>query len=583
MLNTSSVADTARDVYNAWQIAGGRHFPLEGPFVGAVFHGGPVWFYVLAVPLVITPSWILMNLWVGLLTGLKYALAYACGSRLVNRHFGLAWACLLALPDWTSVNYLIFSHTNLVQTMLLLSIYSLVRWQQGSARWFLVLCLALVLGIHAHPTVYAAGLIALPLVVRSLWRKQLSIGLLLGGGLVFILPLVPYLVSQQTQQWPDLQTGYGYFQSQPLWMNLLGFFDVMQGALLDGPAVALRHVIGLQGAGFLLAAAVVGVILAGGLGLALFAIVRRDPGRVGLWLLLSTLVCIAAVALIRGVTPFYQTFVIYPPFYGLVAWGWCRGMANFKRPLWFLIPASLVSLAGFYFATLQMGREGTLQIPQTSLMDVQTHRVGEYTDTIYYPGWGRQQMAAFICAEQRPLTFHGFASLVLEQSYALEARMRCDTDEVYLGGKGAGRHYLGISHRDMAKLDIQPGLSLGSMDLLDVVQVIAPGPSMPIPHGDIYPPRPYIQNDSAEIILQFQANAEEIVAVTNLYYYWMPYTFSVSLNGRASEPVFNSMFNAYYACKGCTGGAVQHWSVTITAPKPDLVEVVTFTPSQRKP
>jgi len=583
MLNTSSVVDTARDVYYAWQIANGSEFPLEGPYVGGVFHGGPVWFYVLALPLVITPGWIVMNVWVGLLTGLKYVLAYSCGSRLMNRHFGLAWACLLALPDWTSVNYLIFSHTNLVQTMLLFSIYSLVRWQQGSTRWFLLLCLSLGLGIHAHPTVYAAGLLALPMATRSLWRRELSVWLLLGGALTFFLPLLPYLVSQQMQQWPDLQSGAGYFQSQPLWMNLLGFFDVMRGALLDGPVVALRHLLGLQGAWFFLAAAVVGVIHVGGLGLALRAIVLSDPGRVGLWLLVSTLVCIAAVALVRDVTPFYQTFVIYPPFYGLVAWGWCRGVSGFNRSLWFLVPAALVSLGGFYFATLQMGREGALQIPQTTLMDVRTHQLSEYTDTIYYPGWGREQLAAFICGEERPLTFHGFASLVLEQSYALEARMRCDTDAVFLGGKSAGKHYLGVSHRDAAELAIRSGLSLGSMDLFEVSQVVAPGPPMPVPRGDVYPPRPYVWNEPSETTLRFQAGAEEMIAVTNLYHYWMPYTFSVRLNGQTAEPVFKSMVNAYYACTDCTPGTDQHWSVTIKAPRPDLVEVVTFTPSQRKP
>jgi hypothetical protein len=583
MVNTSSVVDTARDVYNAWQIASGSHFPLEGPHVGAVFHGGPVWFYMLAIPLVITPSWIVLNLWVGLLTSLKFVLAYACGTRLLNRQFGLAWACLLALPDWTAVNYLIFSHTNLVQTMLLLSLYSLVRWQQGTGRWFLVLCLALGLGIHAHPTVYAAGLIALPFVFRSLVRRQLSGWLLLGGGLVFAVPLVPYLISQQLQHWPDLQTGAGYFQSQPLWMNLLGFFDVMQGALLDGPVVALRHVLGLQGPGFFLAAAVMGVIIAGGLGLALIAIVRRDPGRLGLGLLVSTLVCIAAVALIRDVTPFYQAFVIYPPFYGLVAWGWCRGTGGFSRPLWFLVPVSLVSLCGFFIATLQMGRDGALQIPQTSLMDIQTHQVSEFTDTIYYPGWGRQQLGSFICSEQHPLTFHGFASLTLEQSYALEARMRCDTEAIFMGGQGAGKHYLGISHRDAGELGVPSGLSLGSMALFEVEQVIAPAEPMKIPRGDIYPPRPYVWNDQVEATIRFQAGAEEVLAITNLYHYWMPYSFSVSLNGRAVDPVFRSMVNAYFACMGCEPGAVQRWSVTIKAPKPDLVEIVTFTPFRRMP
>jgi hypothetical protein len=489
----------------------------------------------------------------------------------------------LALPDWTSINYLIFSHTNLVQTLCLLSVYSLVRWQQGSRSWFLVMCLALGLGIHAHPTVYSAGLVALPFVLRSLWRRQLSWGFLLLGALVAILPLVPYLVSQQLNQWPDLQTGTGYFQTQPLWMNLLGFFDVMRGALLNGPIVAVRHVLGLEGAWFYAAQALIWLIMGGGLLLALNSIFRHDPGRVGLLLLIATLVCIAAVAMIRDVTPFYQTFVIYPPFYGLVAWGWSRERQTASWLVKLLPPVSLLSLIGFFAATLQMGREGALQIPQKLLLNVQTHEVSEFTDTIYYPGWGRHALGSFICSEDGPLTFHGFASLILEQSYALEARMLCDSDNVYLGGQGGGSHYLGVSHRDAAELGIQSTRSFGSMDLFEVGQVLAPAEPVHVPPGNIYPPRPYVWSKQTEATLQFAATGQEMLSITNLYHYWMPYRFMVSLNGRPVEPVFRSMVNSFYACTDCTADQIQQWSVTIEAPKPELVEVVTFIPLQRLP
>ena len=55
----------------------------------------------------------------------------------------------------------------------------------------------------------------------------------------------------------------------------------------------------------------------------------------------------------------------------------------------------------------------------------------------------------------------------------------------------------------------------------------------------------------------------------------------VSLNGQPIAPSFKSMVNAYYDCGGCAAGAVQEWSVTIAAARPDLVEVVTFTPERR--
>jgi hypothetical protein len=584
MINTSSVVDTARDVYNAWRIADGTRFPLEGPYVGGVFHGGPVWFYLLAVPLWLTPSWIVMSLWVGLLTGMKYALSYACGVRLLDRSFGLIWACLLALPDWTSVNYLIFSHTNLVETSLLLCFYSLIRWQQGSARWFPVMCLAVGLGIHAHPTVYAAGLVAVPFVFRSLWRKELVWWMLPVGALAAILPFAPYLISQSLHQWPDLQSGQGYFESQPLWINLLGFWDVMQGALLDGPVIALRHVLGLEGVSLYLAGLTLGVILLGGLGCGLSAMVRGSADRVAVWFLLGTLLCIAAVAAIRNVTPFYQTFVIYPPFYGLVAWGWwrCHAIAGFSVTR-LLIPVSLVSLCGFYWATFQMGGEGHLYIPQRSLMDVRAHKTDEFADAIYYPGWGRFQLGSFICESSQPVFFHGFAGLILEQSYALEAKMRCATDEVYMGGQGEGRHYLGISHKSARHLGIRSEVSLGSMGLYETTGIVSPSVAMSIPEGDVYPPRPYYQTGESELELEFDMAAGGMLAITNLYHFWMPYTFDVKMDGRPVEPLFRSMVNAYYGCTDCNDGVNQKWSVTIKAPKPELVEVVTFMPDRQAP
>jgi hypothetical protein len=549
-----------------------------------VFHGGPVWYYLLSLPLLLSSNWVVMNLWVGFLTGLKYLLAYACGTRLVDRSFGLAWACLLALPDWTSVNYLIFSHTNLAEAGLLLCFYCLVRWQQGSVAWFLLMCFAIGLGIHAHPTVYAAGLVAAPFVVRSLRRRELVWWMLPLGGVAACLPLFPYLVSQSLSGWPDLQTGQGYFASQPLWMNLAGFWDVLRGALLEGPLTGLRHVLSWQGTPLIVAGLALLLVLGGGLGLGLFALLRGQADRMAGLLLAATLICIAAVAIIRQVTPFYQTFVIYPPFYGLVAWGWWWLGTKTGFPVArLLVPFGLASLVGSGMATLQMGREGQLAIPVVALMDVRTHATGELADTIYYPGWGRQQLGGFICELGRPAYFHGFASLVLEQSYALEAKMRCDTTDVYMGGKGAGSHYLGVNHHAVRQLGIAGGRELGSMSLYETSRVIAPDEAMTIPEGHIYPPRPYHSTGSVQRSLDFEMAAGEMMSITNLYHYWMPYSIEVRMSGDPADPLFRSSVNAYYGCSDCPTGSIQEWSVTIEAPKPELVEVVTFTPDRPVP
>jgi len=72
--------------------------------------------------------------------------------------------------------------------------------------------------------------------------------------------------------------------------------------------------------------------------------------------------------------------------------------------------------------------------------------------------------------------------------------------------------------------------------------------------------------------------APELVAVTNLYHYWMPYSFKILLNGKQVEPLFKNTLTSYFGCSECSGNGVQNWQIKITAPKPELVEVVTFTP-----
>jgi hypothetical protein len=244
---------------------------------------------------------------------------------------------------------------------------------------------------------------------------------------------------------------------------------------------------------------------------------------------------------------------------------------------------SLVFLAGFAFATLQMGKEGRLYIAQKSIANVRTHKVDEFDDTIYYPGWGRQQLGLFICSEEQPVFFHGYASLILEQSYALETRMHCPADEVFIGGQGEGRHYIGISQWDSRQLGIRADRSLGPMSLHDVRQVIAPAQPLSIPAGDIYPPRPSLLAGRMELTREFTAGPDELLAVTNLYHFWMPFSFTVALNGQPAEPLFMSMITAYFDCAGCSPGAVQNWSVTLSAPEPERVEIVTFIPERLMP
>ena len=188
-------------------------------------------------------------------------------------------------------------------------------------------------------------------------------------------------------------------------------------------------------------------------------------------------------------------------------------------------------------------------------------------------------MGAFICEQTKPVFFHGTTSLLLEQSYGLEAQMLCDTSEVYIGGKGAGQHYIGISRRDAGQLGIKIKTgTLGPISLENVTQVIEPVRPEPLPDGELYPPREFIHAKKTIYTTDFSTTTHELIAVTNLYHYWMPYSFELLLNGQQVEPLFKNTLTSYFGCFECSGEGEQNWRIKISAPKPELVEVVTFIP-----
>src|SRR5512140_855961 len=90
--------DSARDMAEAYAIRTGAAIPLHGPILAASIHLGPLWFYLLAVPMRLFDSWLAVGIFVALLCSLQFPLAYATGRRLVDRRFGLLWCALLALP-----------------------------------------------------------------------------------------------------------------------------------------------------------------------------------------------------------------------------------------------------------------------------------------------------------------------------------------------------------------------------------------------------------------------------------------------------------------------------------------------------
>jgi hypothetical protein len=579
MLSSASVVDTARDVYFAWQIASGGSYALEGPVLAGVLHSGPLWFYILALPLFFTSSWAVLSLWVGLLTGLKYLLAYACGARLGNRQLGLIWACLLALPNWTGILYLIFSHTNLVETTMLFGFYCLIRWQAGETRWFIGVCLAVSLAFHAHPTTLTFGLAVAPLVIWERIKKKLPWSVLLVAVAVALLPWVPYLLSQYAQAWPDFHRSTEYAASLDYWQNFLGVFSIARGTFFDAPFLMLKGFLGLDGLALGLLSAVLYGIFAVGIGLAIYTAWQQNEWQLPGILLGFTVFSLVLVAMIRPITMYYMILVLYPTWCGLAALGWSQFGEPWKTRISYLASAlAFLFLGSFAFASYNDSKTGHATIPTTALLNVRSFAPLDFTDGVVFPAWARTDMAKFICAHDRPVNFHGLASLILEQSYALESRMRCPEQQVYVGGTGPGPHYLGVNERDAATLGLTGAQRAGPLYFVKPRRVFGPAEPLLVPEGAEYPPRPYMFGESQLLQHQFETSTDEMLVINNLYQFWMPREITVLFNGQPATPVLQTTLQEYYACRGCQPGEKANWSVTISAPYPEFVEVVIFDP-----
>src|SRR5258705_8993078 len=131
------VPDTARDIFMAYRIRHGLEYPLEGPVLGIphAIHFGPVWFYLLALPLWIRDSWLSLVLFEGFLCGLKFPLAYHCGRKLLGREFGLLWAAALLLPGWSSMEPLVPFNPNAIGTACFAAFAVPLRCAEGPSKW----------------------------------------------------------------------------------------------------------------------------------------------------------------------------------------------------------------------------------------------------------------------------------------------------------------------------------------------------------------------------------------------------------------------------------------------------------------
>jgi hypothetical protein len=182
--------DTARDWAAALAIARGEALPLLGPEIGGLFHLGPIWHYVLAVPLLAGAGFAAVALWVAGLASTQFFLAFALGERWRTGAGGLFCAAL-TLPIVTMVYLAGTTHTVMLVPCVLACVLAHLRFvERPTTQRALALGLSVGLALHAHPTTGLLALSALWCSVRFGAQRGRAVLACLAGGLVLFTPLL---------------------------------------------------------------------------------------------------------------------------------------------------------------------------------------------------------------------------------------------------------------------------------------------------------------------------------------------------------------------------------------------------------
>jgi hypothetical protein len=569
--------DTADELVHAYQIRLGISYPVEGPFLGNAIHLGPFWFYLVALPLWISSAWISAALFVGAICSAKFPLAYYCGRKLLDRDFGVLWAVALFVPGWSTLEQLVFLNPNAVaaSTLLVAAICLHGFSSRLGPRGFGCLGLALALAIHVHPTSIPIFVLAAALLWSHHRRGDLGAArwLWLAGG--FVVPFLPYIVSQVVAGFPDYGSASRYAAGQMSIANVVNAPAVIAGYIVRGPATMARYVLGWQTEpagilGYAFAAATlasVAVLSAGARARAVLAA-----------LLVALLVFSAWIACMRPTTPMQFAWVLNPVFGALIALAmWVLAKHRGLRWLAVLVMASSIGfnacVMGAMAGTVDEG-EGRLP---SAVLDIKGKLPAAVYSDVWFPAHAHGALGEALCSSRGRTALHGQLGYVVDKDLGLDTWFACaDRSRFVLAAGDADGHYFGMTRPFWRALSWTPDRWVGSLGLTTDVAPIVRQPAIPIALGETYLPRRAATLALGTTEIAGVVPAGRAVMVTNMLGGYEHFeVLSARADGQDVLAVAQDDVARLYKATGA-GGAAIHWTFTVRSTNPGAIDAVSI-------
>lgn len=578
--------DTARDVFEAYRIRHGLDLPLEGPVLGIphAIHLGPIWFYLLAVPLWIHDSWLSLVLFEGAIAGLKIPLAWYCGRMLWDSRFGLLWAAAIAYPGWSSMEPLVPFNPNAIglAVFVLLALALRLRAAPAPAYVFAGLGLAAAFAIHVHPTTAPIAVAAIVLALRAR-RGDIAPGMAARASLVLAggaLPFVPYVASQAMGGWPDWSGAERYVSSQLGLGTIAALPDLIGALFFSGARFAFTSLADWGEVPGLVAAL---AFLALALAAPIAAFWRRDERAAGLvrasFALVLALSC--WVLLLRPTTPFYFAYVLMPAVTCIVAAG-ARLLAGSRTRAPFAMAGCALALQlGCVIGMAAKAEAGGGSVAAQAL-DVKGPAGARLPPDFWFPARHRAKLGRLLCESGDVVALHGLLAHVEDRSVGLDALFECGrVDGLRLGGSGERRHWVGLARADLSAAGATPACWIGPLGV-SVPEAIPVSMEHAVADGTRYFPRQVSQGPGTVVERDVAAPGEGLLAVSNVLHGYQHLALESALTENAPvRPIRSGEATILLADPRAPARDVD-WRLRISTTDPSAIDIVVLRRSAKK-
>lgn len=580
-----AMVDSVRDIYEAYTIASGSSFPLEGPKLANTFHLGPLWFYILAIPAGLFGSVSGIVFVVSLLSALKFWLAFSLGRQLHSAQLGLSFALFLALPSWSSTQFLTWTHTSVLETSVILYLLSLhySYMQPSTGRWLLTgLCFSLAL--HAHPTT-APFIFLLPLALKSPEFQWRWVGWVILG---IVIPFLPYGVNQLVNGFPDLSALQGYQSKEFSPGGPLTMLRLLYSVVVTGPNLYYKTALSANLAVYATTLHWTLMLVLSLFGLLRFRTADSDLKKLITLAIGMLILIIVSIVVIRSRTPWYWAYtpsLILSFFYAVVASIAIKSSSWPKvRPL-----LSAIILTLFLAAIIGIGHRvynNTIRSQKDVLFDVKSLE-GPWSRTGFeIPAFQSDEHGRFLC-QQGSTVLHGPYAAIIDEHAGLEAQLSCGQKRnILIGGvprETGYRHITGVTTEMSEILGVQAEERIGNVHFYSPLAVSTAGTSIALPEWDETPLRKSFFGGESDIgTLTLSSAKPSALLITKPVGYFMTLDVNkVTCNDQPAELMTRTNYSWLFQCGGTQQEGPMQWKAWYVVSADNLIDAVLLPTSSK--